>query len=129
MIRTKIIAVCMSFALVFAGSGAVLLATAGSAQAESGASGIVAIHTGSWGYREVVYGKNWTQGIATWGGRYGVYEDIVGDLSDLIGPVAVWEDATVYQAQHAAASNRCLAMVRMAWVPIYFPGIESWGCR
>ena len=35
------------------------------ASAHGGASGVVAVHTGSWGYREVVYGRATTHRIAT----------------------------------------------------------------
>jgi hypothetical protein len=78
-----------------------------SASTYGGAYGIVAVHTGSWGYREVVYGKGTTQQIAN---------SPVWDLGALIAgytwfglPAAVDLYLVKYEAQQAVNSGRCFA--------------------
>src|ERR1035438_1306973 len=65
MIRGKVIGV------LIAAVAAIGLMAPTVASAESGASGAVAVHNGSFGYQEVLMGKTTTQQIATWGGIYG----------------------------------------------------------
>jgi hypothetical protein len=121
------------------GGGVAALAAPVSAQAESGASGIVAIHTGSWGYREVVYGKSSTQqlynethpmsnlwGAASYLGGLGA-SAAINPFSAAAAGTYMW--TVQQQVGNAVAHNTCFALVRLAWVPVYWPGVEPWGCR
>jgi len=102
-----------------------------SARGASGANGIVAIHTGSWGYREVVYGRGTTHWLATSSYPLSVAGTLIAWSGGIRIPVLlpVYLGTMVYRAEQADNSGRCFAMVRPTWVPIYFAAVESWGCR
>lgn len=107
-----------------------LFMLAAPANASSGAYGVVAVHTGGWGYREVVFGKGTTQQLA----NSPVWDliPILMQATPYIPEAAlVVESAYLikYEAQQAVRSGQCFAAVRPTWVPWSFPGTESWGCR
>ena len=96
--------------------------------AYGGAYGIVAVHNGSWGYKEIVYGRGTTAQLAA-----SPYWDLGMILSGVTGwgiPLAVTMWAAKTKAQEAVNTNQCFALVRPTyWPNIYWPARESWGCR
>jgi urea transporter len=125
-IRRRLVSLALGLTIIGTGVvGGVLMA--GPAQAAAPASGVVAVHNGSWGYQEVVFGKATTQRLAT---------SPVWDLSGILAgvapaavPAAVYVYLIGYEARQAVASGQCFASVRMVWGTPFFPGKESWGCR
>jgi hypothetical protein len=102
--------------------------TAPPASADGG-NGIAAVHTGSSGYKELVYSKAATRRIAN---------APVWDMGTLLAgyaglawlPLAVDMYLYKYRAEDAVRHNQCFALVKSYWTGnIYFPGKESWGCR
>jgi hypothetical protein len=124
--------VALTGALALAGGAAVAMP----ASASTGAYGVVAVHTGGWGYMETVYGKGTTHQLATspvWevggilGGAVVGWSSAAAQLAAL--PLSVYAWTIHYRAQQADASGQCFAMVRPFWGAPSFPGVESWGCR
>ena len=94
-----------------------------------GAHGVVAVHTGSWGYKEIVFGRATTRDIA----NSSVW-DISALILSLAGPYgfAGALDAVLVKAraQDAVNTGQCFAQVRgwsTGW--IYFPGKTGQDCR
>jgi len=105
------------------------IVSANPASASTGAYGVVAVHTGSWGYREVVLGRGTTQQWAN-----SPWWDLGGTVATTLSlyglPFAVDLYLVHYEAQQAANSGRCVALVRSDWwLGWSAPGVESWGCR
>ena len=133
---------CALAAMAASGAVAAIPAVlAPAAQAETGAHGVVAIHTGPWGYREVVSGKGTTQQLHDLIHRYGAVTNTpIGYLVSMgawaaINPFAgaavqtyMW--TVQYKVDQAVARNTCFALVRLtSWPNVYWPGVEPWGCR
>lgn len=109
-----------------------VFSSAGVASPASGARsaegwGIVAVHTGGWGYREVVYGRGTTREIAN-APVWNVIQ-ILSAAGGIFGiPVALNAWTFQYRAQDALNSGQCFALVRPFWGSWYWPAKESWGC-
>ena len=89
---------------------------------------MVAVHTGGWGYREMVLGKGSTQQLAS-----SPIPDVVAILSGILGPWGigvggVYAYLVHWRAVDAVNNGQCFAWVRPFWGSPYFPAKESWGC-
>lgn len=90
--------------------------------------GVVAVHNGSWGYKEVVYGKATTRQIANAPAWDVVY--IMLGAGGLWGiPLAVSAWTIKYRAQDAVNTGQCFAMVRPFWGAGWWAAKSPWGCR
>jgi len=120
---------CAAVATIgIAGGGIGGAALVAAPDAQAAAYGVVAVHTGSWGYREVVFGRGTTQQIADspWWALAGM---VVGQAGLYGLPVVESLYLNQYEAEKAASHGICFAVVRPTWIPWAFPGVESWGCR
>ena len=145
---TNLIRKCIATAALAATAATGLVSVNESpASATTGASGVVAVHTGSWGYREVVYGRATTRLIATssvWelgpllvgataggvaaasGGAYAA-SVVAASLAAL--PVATQLYLIKFRAQEADRLGQCFAIVRPTSVPVSFPARTWQDCR
>src|SRR5581483_3961690 len=100
----------------------------GVAQASSGASGVVAVHNGSWGYQELVFGKATTAQLAD-AAPIQILNSAAGKVGIWVLPLGVYAWTIQLRARQAENSGQCFALVRPGWyLPLYFAAQESWGC-